>query len=78
MKWTIYDPFTRKTMWVNNPLNQADLVEVVRCRNCKHWIKSSFFKGKQDQILGQCDCNLLMRDADFFCKSGERKDDETD
>ena len=48
----------------------VDTVPVVRCGECKHWTKSSFFKGKQGQILGQCDCNSLMRDADFFCKSG--------
>ena len=42
---------------------KKDLVEVVRCKNCKHWMKMD----------GKCFPNADMND---FCSNGERKDDE--
>ena len=45
----------------------ADVVEVVRCRDCKHW-----FRIKKDCILASCDLDGLIRHEDFFCASGAR------
>jgi hypothetical protein len=53
----------------------VDAVEVVRCRECKHWIKigAEFLIAK---IYGEC--RLLGDDdtryADDYCSDGERRD----
>lgn len=64
MKWTIYDPFTGKTIWAD-PLKRADLVEVVRCKDCKYNQGSA------------CDYSAVWVRPNGFCHLGERKD-ETD
>ena len=43
----------------------VDAVEVVRCKECKH------FDSEDD-----CDCPMDVRYSDFFCKMGERRTDE--
>lgn len=53
--------------------SDRDYVEVVRCRDCRHWHESVCFRGEQGQTLGQCDCTMSMRDTDFFCKAGEKE-----
>lgn len=68
MKRTIYDPFTRKTIWSDERPKRADLVEVVRCKNCKWW--------------GGYGCAIIIVDEsdkpkeNDFCSFGERKDDD--
>lgn len=52
-----------------NLVPAADVVEVVRCRECKH-------RDPEDQ---KCDCGhgivwQLPRGDDWFCADGERKD----
>ena len=51
----------------------VEYVEVVRCKNCKHW-------NKQDNIFSGCRCVnwkgiLDYTKADDFCSCGERKGD---
>lgn len=46
-------------------LPTVDAVEVVRCKECKH------FDSEDD-----CDCPMDVRYSDFFCKMGERRTDE--
>lgn len=44
----------------------GELVEVVRCKDCK------YFDSEDD-----CGCPMDVRYSDFFCKMGERTDEET-
>lgn len=44
----------------------VDAVEVVRCRDCKHVQK--------DELFGTLWCNGTIVKGDYFCASGERKD----
>lgn len=48
-----------------------DAVEVVRCKNCKHW------NTKLTKVF-MCYCPMEDRwtGDDYYCASGERKDDE--
>ena len=47
----------------------ADVVEVVRCKNCRHW--------HDDGIMTTCDKNIGNGyDAEYYCADGERKDGE--
>ena len=49
---------------------QRDLVEVVRCKDCKHWNNACCG-------LGNGDCHVLARLTfeRFFCSYGERRTD---
>lgn len=44
----------------------VDAVEVVRCRDCKHW----------DKDFGWCDKKRIHMVSDDFCSYGERKDND--
>lgn len=48
-----------------NAVKCADIAIVVRCEDCKHWMKMD----------GSC---FPHADYNDFCSNGERKDDETD
>lgn len=52
--------------WRNNfmEIESADAVPVVRCKDCKHWLKGD----------GSC---FPHADYNDFCSNGERKDDES-
>lgn len=55
--------------WVRliNAAPTADVVEVVRCKDCKHW---------EDGWLGYCTkCHTAMN-YDNFCSYGERRDND--
>ena len=45
----------------------ADVVEIVRCGECKHW-----FDNGTD--LCSCDRDALLRRRDFFCADGEQRE----
>lgn len=52
-------------------MGQHDIVEVVRCKDCKH----------RDPEDKKCDCGhgiiwQLPRDDNWFCADGERRTDE--
>lgn len=49
----------------------VDAVEVVRCRECKHWIKD--FAGCSD-IVGRCELANYAVGANGYCLYGERKE----
>lgn len=54
----------------------VDAVEVVRCRECKHWVKfESSLIGEVKCCTGQGSVNIL-KEPDDFCSYGERKDGE--
>ncbi len=55
--------------------NKADVVEVVRCKDCKRYIK-----GNAGEQSNYCDCHTISAFEKFFClpndycSCGERKD----
>ena len=51
--------------WLNN--NTVDAVEVVRCKDCKHY----FHYG--DEVYGCRTYGMLKTNPDSFCSYGERK-----
>ena len=51
----------------------VDAVEVVRCRDCKHWHKETLFCDYMPYGEAQERVNWY---ADDFCSYGERKDSE--
>lgn len=54
----------------------ADVVEVVRCKDCKH----KYYDGNQIicQKLYWCDGNNFEPSAENFCSYGERKETENE
>ena len=54
-------------------LLKRDTVEVVRCKDCKHWLKD--VAGCTDQV-GRCEWANYMVGAVGYCVYGERKDNE--
>lgn len=44
----------------------ADVVEVVRCRECKHYIE------REDGYI--CANDYLYKDSDWFCADGEKNE----
>lgn len=45
---------------------ETNMVEVVRCKDCKHWNKST----------GHCPYNSIFTVDNWFCADGERQDDD--
>lgn len=54
-------------------MQTADVVEVVRCEDCKHSIEDKLFGGLWCQHPTEKHCE---RNADFYCGSGERRTDD--
>ena len=50
----------------------VDAVEVVRCRDCKWWVKLA------DYMPGLCASNLKWTAENWYCASGEIKEAESD
>ena len=49
----------------------ADVVEIVRCKDCKYW--------HDDGIMTTCDKNIGNGyDAEYYCADGERKDGDNE
>ena len=51
---------------------QADAVDVVRCKDCKHWLKD--VPGCTD-FVGRCEWANYMIGAVGYCVYGERRSD---
>ena len=51
----------------------VDAVEVVRCKDCKHWLKD--VAGCTD-FVGRCEFANYMVGATGYCSYGERKDSD--
>ena len=51
----------------------ADVVEVVRCKDCKH---GRPYKNTKEYVACEVDCEPIDRDSDFFCADGGRREDE--
>ena len=60
-----------------NEVPTADVVEVVRCRDCKHFVDED-----ETDMLGLCTCKRiaiayngeLYPERDFYCPYGERSE----
>lgn len=50
--------------------HSVDAVEVVRCRDCKHW----FEKENDQDLFGFCCLHLVWMRSYDFCSCGERKE----
>ena len=53
--------------------NAADMVEVVRCKDCKHW--GTECAGETDRIK-ECEYAHYMTGANGYCVYGERREDD--
>ena len=53
----------------------ADVVEVVRCRDCQHYIDGKCYVSNRKRIFTY-DVNIHHRKADDFCSYGERRTEE--
>lgn len=62
--WIRYKMFERVVF----DLPSVDAVEVVRCKDCKHWNTACL-----PQDCGWCEKDNHGRLSDFFCKNGERR-----
>lgn len=70
-----------KQMWIDG-MPTADVVEVVRCRECKHLYKaigSILVNGEKETFTynGLCGAtypNVTVRDFDHYCSYGERRE----
>ena len=51
----------------------VDAVEVVRCKDCKHWLKD--VPGCTDTV-GRCEWANYMVGGSGYCVYGERKDND--
>lgn len=50
-------------------ITAVDAVEVVRCRDCKHWVKTDSGTTCRKNIL-----DFAPKHDDFFCAYGERRE----
>ncbi len=51
----------------------ADVVEVVRCKDCEAWQENPWSKG---EMVCKCWADWLPTEPDDFCSCGERRDNE--
>lgn len=51
----------------------ADVVEVVRCRNCKHFKTDTDYCKEHNK--GYCEWDNVVKSKRHFCSYGERKDE---
>jgi hypothetical protein len=52
---------------------KRDAVEVVRCKDCRLWIRNGGFTNGP---TGHCFCHDIVTTAHDFCSYGERKDND--
>ena len=48
--------------------------QIVRCKDCKHWMPMNRFHQDYHPGRGECELNSWVRDSDWFCADGERKE----
>lgn len=58
------------------PIYNDDVVEIVRCKDCKHFNTGWCMNEDIREMCCGDDATFFYTDPDFFCKFGERK--ETD
>jgi hypothetical protein len=57
--------------------NTGDVVEVVRCKDCKH---ATFYSCKNDKCYKAilCDYDVATVDENFYCAYGERRKEDAE
>lgn len=71
-----WEGYSAGVNWARNTIDDAptvDAVKVVRCKDCKHWMKD--VPGCTDAI-GRCRFGNYMVGAAGYCVYGERGEDE--
>ena len=53
----------------------TDVIEVVRCKDCRYWDTSREWTGREGKH--KCEIDNLIVPPDGYCHVGERRDDET-
>ena len=51
-----------------------DQPEVVQCKDCEYWLPMNRFVPDYHPGRGECELNCWVRDCDWFCADGIRKD----
>ena len=49
--------------------------ELVRCKYCKYWLPMNRFVPDYHPGRGQCELNCWVRDFDWFCGDGKKRND---
>lgn len=57
-----------------NEIPAADVVEVVRCKDCEHYFCDTPYCKKHK--VGYCAFDEIVKDKNHFCSYGERKEQE--
>lgn len=47
--------------------------ELVRCKDCRHWLPMNRFHYDYHPGRGDCELNCWVRDSDWFCADGEMR-----
>ena len=67
---TLYDDYIYSVENCPYYISTADVVEVVRCKDCKMATEDILLEG-----FYLCEKDLMLYGADHFCNYGERKGD---
>jgi len=49
---------------------------LVCCKDCKYWLPMNRFHSDYHPGRGECELNCWVRDFNWFCADGERRDDD--
>lgn len=75
-KATINVPVSIDLSTIQRWMESSDIVEVVRCKDCKHRHDDGYCEAWGDSFHHWEDFNKVPED--MFCGYGERREDETD
>ena len=73
------DVLYRRIVELEIGIGKTTGLEVVRCKDCKHWQPSGSWAGNSEddlQPIGGCEWAKLCRKANDFCSYGERREGE--
>ena len=59
--------------WRDDDGDPVDIVEVVRCKDCKHYM---LWEDSEDKRTCGKSIGLMVSDPDDFCSYGERREGE--
>lgn len=63
--------------WINikNTVPSVDAVEVVRCKECRHWCNHKDADYDQSEFTYYCEVHGISLTGNDFCSYGERRTD---
>lgn len=50
--------------------------KIIRCKDCKYWLPMNRFHQDYHHGRGECELNCWVKDSNWFCADGERRDDD--